>query len=569
MPEIIAYRNEKRFFRVSFSGHHYSIGRSLTNDLTLPDQDISRHHAEIYRRGQFFYLRDKSQGRTLVHGKPIKTDTPIHDSSKINLGQWELVFHQVAKEENKRLAEIETQIANLNSIESGGQTKVIQIDQAKNQVVQEEAFLVLTLPDQQTKTFTLNKNRVRLGSAKGSDLVINDEYISGEHAELRLSSQGWKLIDLGSTNGSYLDGSAITKAYIKPGQTIQLGQTRIEIRDHLVRKDIQPEKTNQFCGLVGESKSMQLLYSKIKKVAPVEHTVLIQGESGTGKELVARAVHDLSSRKNKPYITINCGAISPNLIESELFGHEKGAFTGAQGRHAGAFEQANGGSIFLDEIGELPLDLQPKLLRVLENRTVRRVGGSEELKVDVRVIAATHRDLAQLVKEGKFRQDLYFRLYVLPLDLAPLAQRKDDAVLIAEHFLKQANSTVKKISDQAKERIKAYPWPGNIRELKNVIMRSIIFCEGDTIEPDDLDLMEVGPSLEASVGHQPNPTPATLDSDSLPEAAPAGATLADAEKAKILEALQVTNGNKTRAAQRLGIAKSTLFKKFKDYNIPL
>jgi DNA-binding NtrC family response regulator len=306
---------------------------------------------------------------------------------------------------------------------------------------------------------------------------------------------------------------------------------------------------------------MQQVYEQISRVAPSNATVFIQGESGTGKELVAESVHKLSRRRKRPFIVINCGAIAPNLIESELFGHERGSFTGADRMHRGYIERANGGTLFLDEVTEMPLELQVKLLRVLETGRFSRVGGEQELPVDVRVIAATNRDPDQAVIDGKFREDLLYRLRVFPISLPPLRERAGDIDLLAEATLADLNKdegSRKRLSRAALERLRSYRWPGNVRELKNVMHRAFILAD-DEIGPSQLpDSAPLGaPAAELAAGGE-----AMLQ-------VKVGSSIADAERRLILATLDACEGNKDQAAKILGISLKTLYNRLNSYkNIP-
>lgn len=421
-------------------------------------------------------------------------------------------------------------------------TKILKVDPVRDTVLRAEFVLIIRHPDGKSQKFHLTKNRLLIGKSTESDLVLSDDYVSARHCLLEQEETGWWLTDLGSTNGTFVNGCKIQKGTLFPGSEIKLGKTVSVLQQEEKEEKIEPLAVDHFAGIVGKSEAMRRLFAKIQLVAPTEHTVLIHGESGTGKELVAKALHELSSRKSGPYAVLNCGAISPTLIESELFGHEKGAFTGAQNKRVGAFEQADGGTLFLDEIGELPLELQPKLLRVLENRTVRRVGGDSEVSVNVRVVAATNKVLADEVKKGKFREDLFYRLFVVPLSLPLLRERKEDIPLLADFFAKNSDGG-KRISKKAYDKLTGYPWPGNVRELKNVILRSLVFCPTDTLEADHLEFSAVSPGDLGPVN------------------------LGEAEKEKISQALLQSGGNKSKAAELLGIAKSTLFKKLKEYGL--
>lgn len=310
-----------------------------------------------------------------------------------------------------------------------------------------------------------------------------------------------------------------------------------------------------FNRLIGRSRAMQELFETLALVAPSDATVLIQGESGTGKELVAGAVHGNSPRSDRPFIKVNCAALHENLLESELFGHEKGAFTGASEQRKGRFELADTGTLFLDEIGDLSPTTQAKILRVLQEGEFERLGGTRTLKIDVRLIAATHKDLEQMVAEGRFRQDLFFRLSVVPLHLPPLRERPEDIPLLAEHFLTKYSGKnrkdIRSFQPEAMEALLAYPWPGNIRELENTVERAVILCLGERIGFEQLPV----PVREAASRGEKTVVPR------------AGMTIKEMERDLILATLRKTEGNRTRAAEILGIARQTLLKKLKDYRL--
>ena len=303
--------------------------------------------------------------------------------------------------------------------------------------------------------------------------------------------------------------------------------------------------------LIGRSPQMRRVYEMIDRVAPTNATVLIQGESGTGKELVARAIHYRSPRKDKPFVKVNCAALPEDLLESELFGHERGAFTGAVSKREGRFELADRGTLLLDEISETSPAFQAKLLRVLQEQEFERVGGSKTIKVDVRVIATTNKDLKQAIREGKFREDLYYRLNVLPIYLPPLRERKEDIPLLVQHFLekysRQNGLRIKSLSKKCLDMMMQYEWPGNVRELENVIERAVVMSEGETIFPENISLS----------------SPVQKMSLSFPEEI----TLEEMEKRLILHTLQRTGGNRTEAAKILGISVRTVRNKLKKYGM--
>ncbi len=319
--------------------------------------------------------------------------------------------------------------------------------------------------------------------------------------------------------------------------------------------------------MVGVSAAMQAVFEKIRKVAPSDSTVLILGESGTGKELAARAVHQLSRRAAGPFIPVNCGALAETLLESELFGHEKGAFTGALRQKLGRFELADEGSIFLDEIGELSPALQVKLLRVLQEHAFERVGGEETISIDTRVIAATNQDLERKVREGSFRQDLFYRLHIVPIQLPPLRERPGDIPALVEHFLRKlarrTGREIEKVHPEALRALEVYRWPGNVRELENILEQAMVFCPGDVLEARD---------LPANILNRPCPLP-LVDSSTAGEVRlnVQGATLPDildqVEKTLVLQAFQKASGVKTETARLLGIKTSALYYKLDKYGI--
>jgi DNA-binding NtrC family response regulator len=306
---------------------------------------------------------------------------------------------------------------------------------------------------------------------------------------------------------------------------------------------------------IGNSKPMREVFSLIESVAQRDVSVMITGESGTGKEVAAQSIHKLSRRQGKPFVAVNAAAIPEGLMESELFGHERGAFTGAVGMRQGVFEQANGGTLLIDEIAEMPLQLQPKLLRVLADGRVRRLGGSYEFEFDVRVLAATNRDPQKAIEDGKLREDLYYRLNVVPLALPPLRDRAEDVPLLVQHFINEFNSKhrlqIAGATEDALTMLKAYPWPGNVRELRNIIERSVVLTKGDWIEEKDLPPYVRNPALRAeklvfSVGET---------------------TVADAERELILKTLEHAGKNKAEAARQLGVDVKTIYNKLKAYGI--
>ena len=409
----------------------------------------------------------------------------------------------------------------------------------------------------------------------------------------------------------------VTETMMKPARPVEV----VETAQRLIERRRLQERT----GIIGESAAIQEVLVKIEQMAPVSSTVLVQGESGTGKELVAKAIHDLSPRRGKPFITVNCAALPETLLESELFGHEKGAFTGAAERRLGRFELSDTGTIFLDEIGEIPPATQVKLLRVLESRTFFRVGGTQPIKVDVRVIAATNRALREAVGIGEFRDDLYYRLNVLNIYLAPLRERREDIPILVRRFIREfaraQDRTFRGITPEAMQRLVSAPWPGNVRQLRNLIESMVVLAPGAEIRASDIpqDVLE-GPGTFLPVRlHPPGTLPGGVGgqevefilrslvelkiqveelrrriddhpqrvqvieladhstvADVLPEGDRdgelpvvyrSGMTMAEVEKAAIAAALQEHRGNRRRAAEVLGIGERTLYRKIKAYRL--
>ena len=330
-----------------------------------------------------------------------------------------------------------------------------------------------------------------------------------------------------------------------------LDRRELALENVLLRSELKESLGSEV--IIGRSKSMKKVEELVKKVGPTDTTVLISGESGTGKELVARAIHRHSGRRDKPFVTVDCGSLVENLFESELFGHVKGSFTGAVATKYGRFELANGGTIFFDEIGNISIDIQTKLLRVLQEREITKVGGSQIIKVDVRIVAATNKDLHKAVTTGEFREDLFYRLSVVPLTLPPLRERRDDIPLLANFFLQKYNKkrkkSIKAVSNSAMNALAQYDWPGNVRELENAIERAVVLAGDETIKTSDLlyyGLSAEAPSRSQTTEYQ---------------------RLVDVEKAHITRILEQFNGHRGRTAERLGIDRKTLRLKLKKYGI--
>ncbi len=422
------------------------------------------------------------------------------------------------------------------------------------------------------------RDAVTIGAAEDNDVVLRDETVSRYHCRIFREGGSYLVKDLGSTNGTFVNRVRVREAWLRPGCNLSLGTSELRFVASDEKFRIVPSKKSRFMDLIGGDPKMREIYAILEKIAPTDATIVIEGETGTGKEVVARSAHLASRRARGPFMVFDCGAVPENLIESELFGHEKGAFTGALSTRQGIFELAHGGTIFLDELGELQLDLQPKLLRVLEQREIKRVGGTRPIKVDVRVVAATNRDLAEEVRQGRFREDLFYRLSVVRLRLPPLRDRKGDIPLLIEKFLEtgrfnrtpEGDKRVLRISRAALDCLMQYDFPGNVRELHNVIERAVSFADGDTIEVKDLpDHIAVRP------GSLPDEPTAVERAPSAPLVPDVAGTFKDAkeewvaafERDYVEALLQRNHGNISHAAREAQIDRKYFRKLMKKYGI--
>ena len=334
-----------------------------------------------------------------------------------------------------------------------------------------------------------------LGKAPSCDIVLSDKTVSRQHLKLEVRQEGVRATDLNSHNGSFCEGLRFSELELRPGNVVTLGTTELKLVPEDSReRSLTLTTRERFGALVGSSRKMREVFTLLERMAPGGSDVLIQGETGTGKELCAEGLHQESPRKKGPFVIVDLAGIAPSLIESELFGHVKGAFTGAQADRAGAFERASGGTVFLDEVGELPLELQPRLLRVLERRQVKRVGANDYRTVDMRVVSATHVDLEAAIKAGKFRRDLYHRLAVLRVTLPPLRERPEDIPLLIDPVLGRLGRPSGALSDQTRALLAQYPWPGNVRELRNVVEQVVNLGEEALPELPPLGAGESRPS---------------------------------------------------------------------------
>jgi DNA-binding NtrC family response regulator len=389
------------------------------------------------------------------------------------------------------------------------------------------SMLVLVGRGPEARRYLLDDRPLHLGRDDGNDVVLVDRAVSTRHVRLEPTDAGVLVRDLGSRNGTFVNGVRVQTALLAMGGQVQVGHAELRL---VARAEADPQAQT----MIAESPAMLEMLAEAQRAALLPWPVLVHGESGTGKESVARALHELGTRAREPYVALNAGGFATNLLEAELFGHEKGAFTGANQTHRGLFEQAHGGTLFLDEIGELPLECQARLLRVLESGELRRVGGEAMLRVDVRLVCATHRDLRAMVADGTFREDLYYRIARLVLEVPALRSRPEDVRALARHFLRQVRNELgpRELSSDAEARLVAYDWPGNARELRNVLCAAACATTAPCIEEQDVDraLRRVG-------GRYPQRGP---------------------DPTSMLRALDAYQGNLSAAARALGVPRSTL-----------
>ncbi|MGC9043042.1 MAG: sigma 54-interacting transcriptional regulator [Myxococcota bacterium] len=518
--EKIIVRIEKGEFRV---------GASLLCDISIPQSGLDDFHFEIIAKGNTYLLRPLAKGRISINNKEIEKETTLKDDDRIKAGNLDFHFH-------------------VKGTTSSGSTAILQEDSEES--IQKRAYLVI-LSDEGEKVFEINsKGQTTLGSGEKADIRIKDKYVSENHCTFFVYRNTYFIRDNLSKNGTFVNGVRTREAEVKSGSVIRVGKTELLFRIESTGHGVAIEDTDEFCGIIGFSVQMKELFGLIKKVAPTDIPVLITGESGTGKELVARAIFKNSRRVDKVFIPLNCSSISREVMESELFGHIKGAFTGAISNRKGIFEEATDGTVFLDEIGDMPIDLQAKILRTIEYGEVRPVGSNKPIIVNTRIISATNKDLLRASRSDQFREDLYYRLGVVHLYIPSLRERREDIIPVAEAFLRRfAPSREIHLTQGAKEKLLAYNWPGNVRELKNVIIRSILFSKENTIDDSAIIFQSTG--LKDYMNY----------ADRFIRVKP----LVQVEREIISNAMNIYNGDLNLVAKRLDISVSELKEKLKSY----
>jgi DNA-binding NtrC family response regulator len=408
------------------------------------------------------------------------------------------------------------------------------------------AWLIVGAGTADERRIEIGETPTTIGSDAAAQLCVADPHVSRRHAEVVRAGASIVVRDLQSRNGTYVDGIAVKEAILDASATIRVGGTTIRFETE-ARTPAQGAR--RMGRAVGSSPQLKEVFDLLARLAPSDLTITLLGETGVGKDVLACAVHDASARRDGPFVVFDCGAATPTLIESALFGHEKGSFTGANATVAGAFERAHGGTLFFDEIGELSLDLQPKLLRALEQRKVQRIGSPVEIAVDVRILAATNRDLEAEVAAGRFRQDLFFRLSAAVVAVPPLRERLSDLPELVAAILTAEGRRVR-VTQETIDALATYDWPGNVRELRNVLMAAAAMAEADLIEPRHLLMFK-----------------ARRRSATLADFPLGGRSLESIERAAIVQTLKNAAGNKVRAAKTLGIAPSTLYEKMRRYKL--
>lgn len=535
MASVRIYLKDEFRWSYTLLDEEVCIGRSRENHVVLPHPEVSRHHALIRKEGRHYVVVDQS-GRSLAVNEGNVAQVMLKDKDVLHVGVYRLIFESEIVPDNPSDTMTWEPTFDLPG------ASVTQMGNAKFE-------LVVTSGPDEGKRIAIGQEIIRVGRSSRSDFPLADKTVSNLHLELEAGSIGVHVRDMGSTNGTRVDGQTIQSLTVVLGSEIQIGNTTLKL---FMEEETIPVAPPSLGGLVGKSLKMQEVYKWVRKGAKGDVSILIQGETGCGKEVVAQEIHRLSERSEGPLITIDCSAIPKDLIESELFGHEKGSFTGAIGKRKGAFELADGGTVFLDEIGELPLEMQPKLLRVLEEKEIKRIGGGERIKSDFRVVAATNRWLDQEVLKGNFRSDLYFRLNVVPISLPPLRERREDIPLLVCHFLKGKSVHV---PQGVLETLIDHPWPGNVRELRNVLERGVVLMEGNALTMDDLLFFGAGKK-----GGAPMPWEES-------EGASAPVSLEEIETQVIRRALKTHRGDKKAVAKELGIALSTLYEKIRRFKL--
>jgi len=541
VPRIEIHLDGRRIIECSVEDREVVLGRSPGATVVLPAPEISRVHARIRPAAGGYELAESGVNGTFLNGRELAGRAALSDGDEIRIGPYSLRFRLGAGAP-----------ASPTPVNVARPTRLLRLDAGGVTVA--EADLEVELPGKVPKfRFGLSDRAVLIGKGAGSDLVLGDEFVSRAHARLVPVPDGWRIEDLGSRNGTRVNNRDTGAALLADGDRIRIGETRLIFRQKIRREPDTPVPESEDAGASvfrGSHPSVVRLRRLARRIGPSGATVLVLGETGTGKEVFARLLHELSPRAGRPFVAVNCGALPAGLVESELFGHEPGAFTGATARKTGLFVAAGEGTLFLDEVGELTPEAQVKLLRAIEGGEVRPVGAKETLRANPRIVAATCADLKAMVRAGRFRDDLYYRLNVVPVQLPPLRERRSDIPELAASFLGEG----RELSAAALDRLKGHDWSGNVRELRNTVERAAILSPGEVIGP--------GAVLPGVVAALPDGVPYL---ESRPEFL--GKSLDEIEKEIIRRVLADAGGVPARAAKLLGLTRSSLRGKMIRYGL--
>jgi len=537
MPALVFFRRGVEVLRVGLEQRRVVIGRGAQCDVVIPDSQVSRQQVALRFDGTRCLMENLSSQGTRVCGE-FMSQGELPDGGTLELGPWRALYRERVTAVNERptVSRSLTDVQASEALRESLPQVQVRVRQGANEFLHQ-----------------VKSDRFTVGKAPTNAVVIEDPSISNHHLEVTRLATGFLVRDLDSTNGTFQGSTRLVEAEVALNNALRLGETALVFEP--VSRAGRPGPTD---GLIGKSPAMRELADLIQRVAPSNATVTILGESGTGKEMVARALHARSERASQPFIPVNCAALSPALMESELFGHERGAFTGADAKRAGAFVEAHRGTLFLDEVGELPLELQAKLLRALEGGEIKPVGASRPFHVDARVLVATNRDLSAEVRQGRFREDLYYRLSVMPLVLPPLRERRGDIRLLAEYFLRvhSPSEVTVKFTPEALALLQRHPWPGNVRELRNLVHRALMLRKGTELGPRDIVFTQTPDDIA------PKKRALVLE---VQEGLPLEQMLRLLERQIIEGTLRSLNNHREQTARTLGLARSSLFKRLKQW----
>ncbi len=540
---IRAFHQNSEILSSLFDKNLVRIGRASDCELQIPDPTISKIQCTLRRKEGVWYFEDSSRnGMLLPTGEPVAQKLKVERLLRFKLGR----LYELELDPSPRSSSPSVEKTLLLTQQP---TQLLHLSEGK--VVLGKAYLRYHDVAGQERTFPLSPQGASIGSHPSNDIVLDSGLVSQFHARIEFQQNQFNLIDLNSTNGSFVAGIRISKAPLTGTQTIRFGEVEVGFALESKEHTIAPKSETTFMGMVSQDEGMRKVFSLCEVVAATDAPVFIQGETGAGKELLAKAVHDLSPRYDRPFIALNCAALPHELVESELFGHEKGAFTGAMTQRIGAFEAAHGGTLFLDEIAELDSQVQAKILRALESGEIKRVGSNRSIQVSVRIVSATHKDLLTEVQNNRFREDLYFRLHVVPVQLPPLRDRLEDLALLVPHLLEKLNSKLR-LDTEALEALKRHGFPGNIRELRNILQRAAVEYEANLAARKEKYILNLNHFrfLEDLKNFRPAKSQAEIS-----------------EREAMVKALEQAHFNQSEAARRLGIPISTFHDRMKRYGL--